>query len=621
MCQRTGYDLSVAERPKTGGSSVRPRWKQGVPRCGNQTTSIGQTLTAKVTPSPAKSVGLSEATTTPGVRTRQRRGVPGAWHSQQSHPLQPVTPTRILTVPGVGGTANLKLPTQRFGAVGFLRVHAEEDVKFVAAIRGQTDRLSMQNNDESDCADSVTRPSADNAVYETIFDTITNAVFLIAVEAADDAYTFRFQRTNHAHQERTGIAQAEIRGQTPADLFEDDQASAIRANYRECVDRRESITYEERIEAPAGVSEWSTTLTPVTEDGEVTKIVGVSREITEQKRRQKRLEQTQHRVELALEATNSAVYEIDRATAVVDTYPTPNPVFGTAVQSVEEFYSQVHPDDRQRVRRETQLDAPGEAYDLEYRIQTDDGVRWVSDYGKRIDTEAAEDAIDVGIITDNTTQKDRQRKLQRQNERLNEFASVIAHDLRNPLNVAQGRAGLLVEDTDSPHIEPLVGALDRMETIVEETLTLARQGETIAEQEPITLAELVGKCWTQVDGAEATLTVGGDMTVCGDFDRLQHVFENLFRNAVEHGGDSVAIAVGRLENGNGFYVEDDGPGIPATERDSIFDPGYTSAEGGTGFGLTIVRRIVEAHGWEIRVTTGTDGGARFEVTGVTFVAD
>ena len=128
-CRRIGYGPDVAERPTGGGSSVRPRWKQSVPQCGNQTTSTGRTLAEKVTPSPSKSVGLPEAKTTSGARTRQRIGVPGAWHSQQSHPLQSMNPTRILTVPGVGGTANLKLPTQRCGAVGFLRVHAEEDVK------------------------------------------------------------------------------------------------------------------------------------------------------------------------------------------------------------------------------------------------------------------------------------------------------------------------------------------------------------------------------------------------------------------------------------------------------------------------------------------------------------
>lgn len=67
-----------------------------------------------------------------------------------------------------------------------------------------------------------------------------------------------------------------------------------------------------------------------------------------------------------------------------------------------------------------------------------------------------------------------------------------------------------------------------------------------------------------------------------------------------------------------FYVEDDGPGISEAVRDDVFETEYSTSDGGTGFGLTIVKRIVDAHGWNIRVTEGTDGGARFEITWVEF---
>jgi signal transduction histidine kinase len=150
-----------------------------------------------------------------------------------------------------------------------------------------------------------------------------------------------------------------------------------------------------------------------------------------------------------------------------------------------------------------------------------------------------------------------------------------------------------------------------MEAIVEDTLTLARQGDTISETESIRLTDLVGKCWATVDTDDATIEVVDEMTFQGDSDRLRHVFENLFRNAVEHGGPDVTVRVGYHE-AKGIYVEDDGPGIPVEKRDEVFEPGHSSARGGTGFGLTIVKRIVEAHGWEPSITDGTDGGARFE---------
>jgi signal transduction histidine kinase len=150
-----------------------------------------------------------------------------------------------------------------------------------------------------------------------------------------------------------------------------------------------------------------------------------------------------------------------------------------------------------------------------------------------------------------------------------------------------------------------------MESIIEDTLTLARQGETVGDMSTISLVDLVGKCWAGVETAEATLEIDDECTIRGDRDRLRHVFENLFRNAVEHGGEDVTVWVGRAGE-DCIYVEDDGPGIPADDRETVFEPGHTSATGGTGFGLTIIKRIAEAHGWEITVTDGRDGGARFE---------
>jgi PAS/PAC sensor hybrid histidine kinase (EC 2.7.13.3) len=95
------------------------------------------------------------------------------------------------------------------------------------------------------------------------------------------------------------------------------------------------------------------------------------------------------------------------------------------------------------------------------------------------------------------------------------------------------------------------------------------------------------------------------------------LLENLLKNALDHGGETVTV--GRLSDG--FYLADDGPGIPEDVRQEVFDPGYsTKAEtDGTGFGLTSTHQIALAHGWKIAAVDGNDGGARFEVTGVEFV--
>jgi PAS domain S-box-containing protein len=220
-----------------------------------------------------------------------------------------------------------------------------------------------------------------------------------------------------------------------------------------------------------------------------------------------------------------------------------------------------------------------------------------------------------GVFRDVSERLRRQRELQRQNEQLDEFASVISHDLRNPLNVAQGRAALLEQACESERIGPLQNALTRMEKIVESTLTLVRNGQRVDEMEWVNVVDTIGKCWELVPTSAATLEIADDVTIRTDPARLRQICENLLRNAVEHGGDDVTIRVGQTDE-NTIYFEDDGSGIPEDERDSVFDFGNSSVSDGTGFGLGIVQRVAEAHGWDISLTESESGGARFEFSGV-----
>jgi signal transduction histidine kinase len=214
-----------------------------------------------------------------------------------------------------------------------------------------------------------------------------------------------------------------------------------------------------------------------------------------------------------------------------------------------------------------------------------------------------------------TELKQREKQLEQQNEQLDQFASMISHDLRNPLNVASIRTTLIAEETDSEHTEAVLESLDRMESMIDELLTLARMGQTIDSTEQCQLAAVAQQSWSNVQTDTSEVAVGfDDETIEADPARLRHIFENLFRNALEHNEHPLTVRLGPLEGESGFYVEDDGDGIPADERDSIFDHGYTTSESGTGFGLSIVEKIVEAHGWAITVTESVDGGARFEIT-------
>ena len=223
----------------------------------------------------------------------------------------------------------------------------------------------------------------------------------------------------------------------------------------------------------------------------------------------------------------------------------------------------------------------------------------------------------LAIARDVSELEAQRRQLRRQNEQLEEFAGIVSHDLRNPLATARSgvelarRTGEGVDDS----LERVDRAHDRMETLIDELLALARNGRTIdeGEFEPTDLSAVAARAWDLSSTGRAELRVQDDGTIVADRSRLQQLFENLFRNAAEHGGEGVTVRVGMLSEG--FYVEDDGPGIPEADREEIFELGYTTREGGTGFGMGIVRNIADAHGWEITITDSADGGARFELTG------
>lgn len=282
-----------------------------------------------------------------------------------------------------------------------------------------------------------------------------------------------------------------------------------------------------------------------------------------------------------------------------------NPVIG---KSIDEVY----PEFKSVVR--TQRDAPSR-----HEYQHGDGetdrffdvqISPVSGIGDRIDAR-------IVRFTDITESKERERELKRQNERLERFANVVSHDLRNPLNVANGRLELAGEECDSEHLDSASQALSRMETLIEDVLALTRHGRPAGDMEDVEIAEMVQQCWSNVETDQATLTTETDQTIRADKSRLQQLLENLIRNAVDHGGEEATVTVGRLADG--FYIEDDGPGIDEEDRGKIFEAGYSTMDGGTGFGLSIVKEIAEAHGWEIEVLESHAGGTRFEFNGVDVV--
>jgi signal transduction histidine kinase len=227
------------------------------------------------------------------------------------------------------------------------------------------------------------------------------------------------------------------------------------------------------------------------------------------------------------------------------------------------------------------------------------------------------------LLQDVTDRVEREAALRRQRDRLEEFARTVAHDLRNPLTVAIGRLDLLVEttdiDPDDAHLAALRAALERADDLIDDTLRFARES-AVDDLEAVSVAEVARAAWSTAPTEAATLETRPVGNVFADPEALRRLFENLFRNSVEHARSDVAVTVGPCDGDDGargFFVADDGPGIPATDRDRVFERSYSTTDG--GLGLAVVQQVAIAHGWSVQVTDGADGGARFEVTGATVV--
>ena len=493
--------------------------------------------------------------------------------------------------------------------------------------------------------------------YRTLVETVDDPMYVL-----DE--TGRCTIVNDAFCELLGVERDRIVGELisefiPREAFERGAKTVYRLHGSE----RESDRFEFTIETGDGTRRvGEANVAALANDaGEFAGSTAVIRDITARKRRERELAQYERIIELApialfvLDADATITWCNDEfadafTEDIEELIGTPFPTLvdrGYYDERVTTKYT-----DEVRALLSSSVDRTRAKYQV--RFYPTDGEERIHDvHTKLLPLEDGAFTGTIHAIRDITQRRRSQQELERQNDRLEEFASVVSHDLRNPLNVARGTLELHAEDCPEPgeSIDRIRWSLQRMDDLIDQLLSLARHGRTIGEQHPVSLSTSVHRAWNAVDTADATLECAVDTTIIADEGRLQALLENLFRNAVEHGSTSsqrgnraddtvehgstsvdsqaqqersgITVTVGPLETDaddgrpmRGFYVADDGTGFDS-DIDDLFEFGYTTSEDGTGFGLAIVEGIAEAHGWNVTARNGDDGGARFEISGVT----
>lgn len=365
----------------------------------------------------------------------------------------------------------------------------------------------------------------------------------------------------------------------------------------------------------------------------------VGQDITERNARKQALEETHQKLETILDVAEFAIFlkDSDGIYQILNT--TAREMFdidiGQDITGLTDFdlfpqeTAETYRADDQRVIKSS------ESIEIEEEVPTEQGIRTYLTVKSPVFDENGTPSGVCGIGTDITAQEEH-KQLQHDKERLEQFASLLSHDLRNPLTVAQGNVEIAQQDDeDSEELATASLALVRMEELIEDILTVTKQNQDIEETTSVSLSTIATDCWATIDSPEATLQVVSETSFPADQKRIKRLFENLFRNAIEHGesdncidsdlqGDSKEtgpsnsdhlIRVGSLADGDGFYIENTGTPIPEKKREEIFENGFSTDEESLGLGLAIVNSVVSAHGWTITVTDGSIGGPRFEIKG------
>lgn len=250
-------------------------------------------------------------------------------------------------------------------------------------------------------------------------------------------------------------------------------------------------------------------------------------------------------------------------------------------------------------------------FDVERAIERPDGSRaWLSIDAAPMAGSESSDRVLLSL-EDVTAQYGYRRLLAAQDDRLDAYSETVSHDLRGPLSIAHGWLEVAIEDGRYDGLGKAKTALDRMADHMDELRGVARYSRTARDLTALPVLPVAEDAWSELDPADAAFSVDEAVgTIRADRERLHALFEALFRNAVEHTDGAVAVSVGELEDG--FYVADDGDGIPHDEREQVFEFGYSTSEDGAGLGLPLVEAITDAHGWTLSVTDAEPSGARFE---------
>ena len=264
----------------------------------------------------------------------------------------------------------------------------------------------------------------------------------------------------------------------------------------------------------------------------------------------------------------------------------------------------VHPNELQRLvdYNKRRISDPGSVPD-QYE------TRLIEKSGKVLDI-----IISVGIIPgttefiaslmDITNRKETEEKIMQQKEELSDFAHLMAHDIRNSLSAIEGFIDLIEVKYDSTYIDTINKQLLYLRELLDRSIELAEAGRVIEKSDNVDLNSLFKESATMVIPEEIAFTSDKLPYVRADMKKLSQIVKNLFENAVQHGKPSkIEVIYEETENESIIYIQNDGIKAELKKVQNAFEAKFSTKELKELHGLTIVKKLIDAHDWEICIET------------------
>jgi len=430
---------------------------------------------------------------------------------------------------------------------------------------------------------------------------------------------------NSAFETITGWSRVEWIGKPFSSLLHpDDLPSALKV-FHGALCGEISPTLELRVRARSGeylVGEFI--MPPLIADGKVIGISGIARDITERKRAEEKLRALMEELSTQKEFSDAIYHNTPSGIMVLDkeghilkiNHPgadilelSPSEVMGTPLTTI-------YPEAKEMLTLDTH-------FGREILITLADGKTRPVGFTNSplLDKDGMEKGI-VIVFRDLIEIKELQAELRKKQhfEAMGKVISGVAHEIRNPLFGIQAIAQILERESESPQHQALISALlketQRMRNLVDELLLYSRPSvlNLIEMDLDIFLAELKEFFRTKHHDKVLSINVPPLTRFRADKDKLMQVFMNLLENASGAGSKKIDITSEKRDGALRIAVKDDGAGIKPDALERIFEPFFTTKKEGTGLGLPICRKIMEAHRGTIEVESTMGTGTTFFLT-------